>query len=57
MRSRENGVDYQLSAEQRCTKEVIVALLEAYWMATVAGAQSLRTNTGTIAQGQLFDVV
>ncbi|PFG56272.1 guanine deaminase [Vibrio sp. ES.051] len=56
-RARENGVDYTLSSDQRGTPKARITLLEAYWMATVGGAKSLKLNAGTIQAGQLFDAI
>lgn len=56
-RARENGVDYHQPGDQRGTPDARITLLEAYWMATVGGARSLKLNAGSIQPGQLFDAI
>jgi len=53
----EEGVDPQVPAKRRGTPDSRINCLEAFWMATVGGAQTLGLQIGQFSSGYHFDAI
>lgn len=56
-RALEEGVDPLLGGAARGTPDSRISYLDAFWMATVGGAQSLGLKIGQLSQGYSFDAI
>lgn len=54
-RMLEQGVDARVPVERRGVPGSVITVDEAFWMATVGGAQALGVNAGSLQVGQYWD--
>ncbi|HGG6428071.1 TPA: guanine deaminase [Salmonella enterica subsp. enterica serovar Kottbus] len=52
-----DGVDSQLSSEQRGQSDSVVTFREAFWLATGGGGEVLDLPVGQLKEGYLFDAI
>jgi guanine deaminase len=53
----EDGVDPRQAAEDRGTPNSRISIVEAFWMATMGGAELLGLPTGALEVGRPFDAL